>query len=63
MPRMLLTLNNGVETWVLFGYNGVIRVAKIGDWGHFSTVLDGLIQTGLRGLTVATGVLCQVSEV
>ena len=63
MPRMLLTLNNGVESWVPFDYHCVIRVTEIGDWGHFSTVLESLIQTGLRGLTVAAGMLRQVSEV
>lgn len=60
---MLLTLNNGIESWVPFGYHCVIGVTEICDWGNFSTVLNGLIQTGLRGLTVAAGVLCQVSKV
>lgn len=63
MPRMLLTLNNGIKRWVPFGYHCVIRVTKIGDWCHFSTILNGLIQTGLRGLTIAAGMFCQVSEV
>lgn len=63
MPRMLLTLNNGVESWVPFDYHRVIRVTEIGDRGHFSTVLESLIQTGLGGLTVAAGMLRQVSEV
>lgn len=63
MPRMLLTLNNGVESWMPLGYHGVVRVTEIGDRGHFSTVLNGLIQTGLGGLAVAAGVLRQVGEV
>lgn len=63
MPRMLLTLNNGTESWVLFGYHCVIGITEIGGRGNFSTVLNGLIQTGLRGLAVAAGVLRQMSKV
>lgn len=63
MPRVLLTLNNGIERWVPFGYHCVIGVTKIGNRGHFSTVLDGFIKTRLGGLTVAAGMFRQVSEV
>lgn len=60
---MLLILNNSIQSWVLFGYHCVIRVAEIGDRDNFSTILNGFIQAGLRGFAVAAGVLCQVSEV